>query len=131
MAREQVKNCVLKRFVSQQNAQVFALLNGLIRSSNMPFKTIACFLALTLGAATHAETIKLKLGEQGKQEQVELPLRGMSMEEVETQFGKPETKTKPRGEPPISAWHYANFAVYFESRHVLHSVIKHQPAKQK
>lgn len=97
----------------------------------MPIKTLACILALTLTPLTFAETIKLKLGEQGQQEEVQLPQRGMSMVEVQNQFGEPEAKTKARGEPPISSWHYPKFAVYFEDRHVLHSVIKHRPTKEK
>jgi hypothetical protein len=97
----------------------------------MPIKTLAFILALILTPLTHAETIKLKLGEQGQQEQLKLPQRGMSMDEVQFQFGEPKTKTEPRGEPPISSWHYPEFAVYFERRHVLHSVLKHHPNDEK
>lgn len=100
----------------------------------MPIKTLAFILALTLSPLMHAETIKLKLGEQGQQDQQQqkqLPLRGMSMDEVQSQFGDPETRTEPRGEPPISSWHYSEFTVYFESQHVIHSVIKHQTSNEK
>ena len=97
----------------------------------MPMKMLACIMALALTPLTHADKIKLKLGEQGHQEQVQLPQRGMSADEVQNQFGEPETKTEPRGEPPISSWRYPMFAVYFENRHVLHSVLKHQPIDKK
>jgi len=94
-------------------------------------KTTILLLALLATPFTSAETIKLKLGEQGQQEQIQLPQRGLTMEEVLAQFGEPESKTEARGEPPISTWHFPEFAVYFESQHVIHSVKKHQPTTDK
>ena len=97
----------------------------------MPIKTLTLILALALSPFVAAETLKLKLGEQGSELQAELPKRGMSIEDVVEKYGEPESKTEARGEPPISAWHYAEFAVYFENQHVLHSVIKHKPKLEK
>lgn len=52
----------------------------------------------------------------------EIPLRGMSKNDVSEQFGQPISVSKAVGEPPISIWHYNQFSVYFEIDTVLHSV---------
>ncbi len=51
-----------------------------------------------------------------------MPVRGMSMAEVEEHFGKPVRKTAAVGKPPISQWHYDGFVVYFEYTHVIHAL---------
>lgn len=51
-----------------------------------------------------------------------LPLLGMSMQQVESTFGKPVEKLPSTGKPPITVWRYADFNVYFEYQQVLHSV---------
>jgi hypothetical protein len=64
-----------------------------------------------------------------KQEQgMNLPARGMSMEQVEQKFGAPKRKLSPRGgdtakHPVINRWDYSNFIVYFEHSHVIHAVL--------
>ena len=93
-------------------------------------KTIVLLLSLAVTPVINAETIKLKLGEQGKQEQIQLPQRGLTMDEVLTQFGEPQSKTGARGEPPISSWIFPEFTVYFENEYVIHSVRKHQPTTE-
>jgi hypothetical protein len=57
-----------------------------------------------------------------------LPRRGMSMAQVEKTYGAPQSKLTPRGgdsskHPVINRWDYANFIVYFERSHVIHSVL--------
>ena len=52
----------------------------------------------------------------------EIPLRGMSKEDVSDKFGRPLSTSEAVGEPPISIWHYNQFSVYFETNTVLHSV---------
>ncbi|GLQ87180.1 hypothetical protein [Dyella flagellata] len=57
-----------------------------------------------------------------------LPTRGMSMAQVEKQFGAPQRKLSPKGgdsarHPVINRWEYADFIVYFERSHVIHSVL--------
>jgi len=54
---------------------------------------------------------------------VTTPTRGMTMEQVASQFGKPESKVPAVGKPPISRWEYPGFVVYFENDHVIHSVV--------
>ncbi|GLQ99642.1 hypothetical protein [Dyella mobilis] len=57
-----------------------------------------------------------------------LPARGMSMAQVEKAYGAPLRKLSPRGgdapkHPTINRWEYANFIVYFQGSHVIHSVL--------
>ncbi len=51
-----------------------------------------------------------------------LPRRGISMDDVLGEFGEPDERYGPIGEPPISEWVYGNFRVYFEYQVVLHSI---------
>ncbi len=53
-----------------------------------------------------------------------LPSRGMTMAQVEKSHGAPEVRRSPVGDPPITRWEYSGFVVYFEYRHVIHSVAK-------
>ncbi|GMR16827.1 MAG: hypothetical protein BMS9Abin31_1214 [Gammaproteobacteria bacterium] len=54
---------------------------------------------------------------------VQLPGRGMSMENVQNRFGEAQEKFSAVGEPPITKWVYKNFTVYFESEFVIHAVV--------
>ena len=54
------------------------------------------------------------------------PARGMTMDQVLQQYGEPEQRLGPVGEPPITHWAYPGFVVYFEHQYVLHSVIPHR-----
>ncbi len=79
----------------------------------------------TLPSSAHAESLRTKV----RQEQgMNLPQRGMSMAQVERQYGAPVRKLQTRGgdsakHPPINRWEYPNYIVYFERNHVIHSVI--------
>lgn len=57
-----------------------------------------------------------------------LPTRGMSMAQVESRFGSPQTRRGPVGKPPITRWGYGDFSVVFEYRHVIHVVVPGAPA---
>ena len=78
-----------------------------------------------LPSPAHAESVRMKV----KQEQgLNLPQRGMTMAQVERQYGAPARKLDTRGgdspkHPPIHRWEYSNYIVYFERDHVIHSVI--------
>ena len=50
------------------------------------------------------------------------PRRGISMEAVLEEFGEPDQRYGPIGEPPISEWVYGGFRVYFEHQTVLHAI---------
>ena len=51
------------------------------------------------------------------------PTRGMTMSQVERQFGAPSERHAPVGQPPITRWVYADKVVYFEYDHVVHAVV--------
>lgn len=53
----------------------------------------------------------------------ETPVKGMSMDRVEQAFGQPLEVRGPVGDPPITRWVYEGYTVYFEHRHVIHSVV--------
>jgi len=50
------------------------------------------------------------------------PSRGMSQARVEATYGAPQQAYRAVGDPPITRWEYANFVVFFEYDHVIHSV---------
>lgn len=54
---------------------------------------------------------------------ITVPSTGMTMEQVENKFGRADSSLPSVGNPPITRWEYDGFTVYFEHRHVIHSVI--------
>lgn len=62
-----------------------------------------------------------------------MPIRGMSMENVEHIFGAPQEKLPAvpdpgnKLHPPITRWVYPNYVVYFEYNVVIHTVLKDHP----
>jgi hypothetical protein len=57
---------------------------------------------------------------------VATPSRGMTMGQVEKQFGAPADKYAAVGQPPITRWVYPDKVVYFEYDHVVHAVVVRQ-----
>ena len=51
-----------------------------------------------------------------------LPKRGISMDTVLSEYGEPDNRFGPVGEPPITEWVYGSFRVYFEEDTVLHAI---------
>ena len=51
-----------------------------------------------------------------------LPVRGMSSSKVMAEYGEPDQKSSPIGDPPISRWDYPDFQVYFERAIVITTV---------
>lgn len=88
----------------------------------MRYPILVLAAALLSGFAA-AETIAVDNGIAIKQSDVATPTRGMTMDQVATKFGAPVTKVPAVGKPPISRWEYPGFIVYFESDHVIHSVV--------
>jgi hypothetical protein len=71
-----------------------------------------------------AQDVAVPIGQQGSEyNSVERPKTGQSMDQVTSRFGNPDQKLAAVGEPPISRWVYAQYTVYFESNHVIHSVL--------
>ena len=51
------------------------------------------------------------------------PTRGLTMDQVRSEFGDPLQVFGPVGDPPITRWVYDKFTVHFESEYVIHSVV--------
>ena len=80
-------------------------------------------LALLLGAPL-AQADTLVLEDMSAPAATATPTRGMSMERVLSQFGEPQERISPVGEPPIARWIYDDYTVYFERNLVLHAVAR-------
>ena len=111
-------------------------INTSASNSELTLKTSLGYLTLGLGLTlagiftaipsnSTAET--LQLPSNPPPFSVTFPGRGMSMTEVLDKFGEPETKDPEVGEPPITRWHYKNFAVIFEYQYVIHSLSTNKP----
>lgn len=91
----------------------------------------ALLLAVLLAAlaqGARAETIRIPIGAQGSEATAAgLPARGTTEAQVLAQYGDPAERHPPVGQPPIERWDYADFSVYFETGHVVHSVLRHRP----
>jgi hypothetical protein len=88
---------------------------------------LAVLLAIAL-APSVAQADSLLVNRVQQEKGMNLPSRGQSMAQVEKQWGAPQRKLSPRGgdsakHPVINRWDYANFIVYFEHSHVIHSVL--------
>jgi hypothetical protein len=84
---------------------------------------LAALVVVALAGSAQADMIPTDNGIAVKDAGVATPTRGMTMEQVASQFGKPENKVPAVGNPPISRWEYPGFVVYFERDHVIHSVV--------
>ena len=82
------------------------------------------FISTSSGFAA-AEDIKIPIGtETAESKQLARPPTGTTKTQVKNQFGEPQKENPAKGKPPISSWEYAEFTVYFENDHVIHSVVK-------
>jgi len=87
---------------------------------------VALLLAVQM-APLAAETLQMPANSGAEAQEgyaVALPTRGMTMRQVEEQFGPPQEKRPPVGDPPITRWIYADYTVYFEYQYVIHAVLK-------
>ena len=85
--------------------------------------------AMALSLPLTAEQITLPIGEQTRISGLTLPDRSMTKDAVREAFGDPREIKDPVGTPPITAWEYEGFVVYFEQKWVLHAVVRH-PGQQ-
>ena len=86
--------------------------------------TVAGLLLIGLSANLSAEEINVPATKAESSEfSIQLPGRGMSMENVQNRFGEATEVFPAIGEPPITKWVYKNFTVYFESEFVIHAVV--------
>lgn len=83
-----------------------------------------CILAAVIlsfsGLSVQADTLLIERREASDAQPH--PKRGELMNQVESRFGAPQSKSGPVGEPPITRWIYADFSVYFEHAHVITTV---------
>jgi len=87
--------------------------------------SVLAILGMTFTLAMPATAQGLLL-EKAQQTHPELPAHGLSMADVEAQWGQPISRKEPVGEPPITRWIYPTFTVYFEYDKVIHSVAHSQ-----
>ncbi len=80
--------------------------------------------ALAISVPIAAQNLSMPEGQRAAQAETGQPTRGMTMRQVESSFGSPLRRRAPVGDPPITRWEYDGFIVYFEHKHVIHSVAK-------
>jgi hypothetical protein len=83
---------------------------------------VALLCGLAASGAAVAETLVVDDQLTLRDSTVERPKRGSTMSEVEKHFGAPVEKHATVGQPPITRWDYAGFAVFFEHDRVIHAV---------
>ena len=88
----------------------------------------AALCGCALASAAVAETLVVNDAVQVRESQLERPKRGLTMNEVEKQFGAPATRHPTVGgaspqQPPITRWDYNGFSVFFERDRVIDSVV--------
>jgi hypothetical protein len=81
---------------------------------------LALMLALFAGFAT-ADVLLIE--EVRQADNMDLPVNGQTMDEVEARFGAPDSKQAAVGDPPITEWEYGRWSVYFEYNRVLFTVL--------
>jgi len=94
------------------------------------FSAIPLALLVSLGVCTTASAEQLQMPEEGTTNQpatpaMDMPIKGMSKQQVRQVYGEPVKVMPPVGDPPITRWVYDRYTVYFEYTHVIHSVPKH------
>ena len=94
-----------------------------MKTSLLSALTCLCLFVATIGVA---EDVKIPVGTQTGSHQIATPTTGLSKAQVKSQYGEAQKENPAKGKPPISSWDYAEFTVYFENDHVIHSVIKPQ-----
>jgi hypothetical protein len=96
----------------------------------MQARILAALLSgcVVFGGAAVAETVVVNDQVQVRDTHVDVPKRGLTMDEVEKQFGAPVTRHAAVGgasaqQPPITRWDYNAFSVVFERDRVIDSVV--------
>ena len=70
------------------------------------------------------DVIQLQPGETIVINPLDFPRRGMSMDRVQNELGRPIEISPTVGEPPITAWTYSDRVVFFEHSKVIHAVTR-------
>ncbi|MGM0553314.1 MAG: hypothetical protein ACQETK_05855 [Pseudomonadota bacterium] len=105
--------------------------------NSRPWGAVATAMLVALFAAgldtpvAQAEILRGVEGEFTVRQGDGLPARGQSRTRVEREFGAPQKRHTPVGDPPITRWDYADFSVVFEGDHVLHSIVHGEHSARK
>jgi len=86
-------------------------------------KYITLLLLFTYQITIVSQADTLLIQEINKTSNIDIPKRGMTMNQVISKFGEPEIKKNAIGKPPITQWLYGGFIVYFERQWVIQTVI--------
>ncbi|MBV8783335.1 MAG: hypothetical protein JOZ67_04020 [Gammaproteobacteria bacterium] len=84
---------------------------------------LTLLLGLAVSGTALAETVVVNDQVQVRESALQRPKRGISMSDVERQFGAPLSKHDTVGQPPITRWDYNGFCVVFEKDRVIDSVV--------
>jgi hypothetical protein len=89
---------------------------------------VALLCSCAAAGSAAAETIVVNDQVQVLQSSIDRPKRGLTMADVEKQFGAPVTRHPAVGgaspqRPPITRWDYNSFSVFFEKDRVIDSVV--------
>lgn len=103
-----------------------------------PFATALAGTVLTaalLACAAPASADTLLIDRSRQTANMSVPARGMSMAQVEANFGAPAERLDPRGGqkqqwPTINRWVYPGFTVYFERNRVIDTVVNQAAASE-
>lgn len=76
---------------------------------------------LTVPAVVLADVLLIE--EVRQSERMQLPVNGMTQDDVRAKFGAPANTRAAVGDPPISRWDYDHWSVYFEYDRVLFTVL--------
>lgn len=74
---------------------------------------------------TTGDVLEIQPGETVPVTVLDFPRRGMTMDKVQNELGRPVEVSDTVGDPPITSWTYADRIVYFEYSTVLHVVARH------
>ena len=85
---------------------------------------LAMMAGTLLATVTPADTLDIDRSGVERQNPQRMPTRGMSMRQVEKDYGAPVRRRAPVGDPPIARWEYPGYVVFFEYSHVVHAVEK-------
>jgi hypothetical protein len=98
---------------------------GLKRSRAMkPHPSLLLATVIALAMATGSASADTLLKERAaRAKSATLPAGGVTMSEVEGQYGEPTERKDPVGKPPITRWIYPAFTVYFENDRVISAVL--------
>lgn len=92
--------------------------------NRMPAYLLGALLLMAFGL-TSADTLLIERVEAGP----EIPVRGLSMQDIQARYGDPQQRLDPRGGqkaqwPVIHRWVYPGFVVYFEKDKVIDVVVR-------